>query len=281
MMLCSLRPALQAFLEAVSGAKAYRRKQRILAPIIAEMESAIGKAFKIQGDAFVKRFAKLKPKFPKLQEADPGETAFDWEPLFDESALETIKAFLGPVNLFTSQALLAGGRAQIAELKTDISFDLKNPRAVAYLKGHAAEMVSKVNDTTRQYLKTIITQGVEGGWSYDRMAEAITERYAEFAVGQPQKHIKSRAHLIAVYEGGQAYEEGHMAVAKSLADSGLSMEKSWLTVHDARVDPLCASNEAAGWILLDKAYPSGHMNPQGHPACRCCGLTRRKGSKGK
>jgi hypothetical protein len=276
MSLADLLPALDAFLEAAAAVTAQRRKARLLAPIRAKMEAAMQAAFKQQGAAFLAKFAKLKPKFPKLQEADPGEAAIDWGPLFDEAALSTIQAFAEPIDMFVQAALLAGARQQIGELKADISFDLKNPRAVAWLKGHALEAARQIQGTTRDYIMAIVVQGVAEGWSYDRMAEAITARYSEFAEGRPQEHIASRAHGIAVYEAGMAYESGSRAVVDDLMAAGLTMEHSWLTVGDDRVEQECRDNEAQGWIPADQPFQSGHMNPLAHYACRCTGLSRRK-----
>jgi len=99
------------------------------------------------------------------------------------------------------------------------------------------------------------------------MAKAISDRYGMFRVGQPQLHIDSRAHLIAVQEAGQAFEYGNMVVAQDLRNAGLEMEKSYLTVGDDRVSELCRGNEADGWIPLDQSFSSGAASAPGHVAC--------------
>jgi hypothetical protein len=155
------------------------------------------------------------------------------------------------------------------------SFTLANPRAVAYLRDYGALRVAGINETTRQYLQTVITDGVEQGWSYNRMAKAISDRYAEFRVGVPQKGIRSRAHMIAITEAGDAYSQGTMGVAQDLAAAGLAMEKHWL-VTGGEICPLCLGNGAEGWIPLDDDFSSGHSRPLGHPGCRCALQTRRR-----
>jgi uncharacterized protein with gpF-like domain len=137
-------------------------------------------------------------------------------------------------------------------------------------------MVTKINDTTRDYLQTIITQATDEGWSYQRTAEAITDRYKEFAIGKPQEHIDSRAHLIAVTETGNAYAEGNLIVAKDLQDAGITMEKAWSTVGDNKVTAECQANEDQGWIPLQDEFLSGHQRPLRFPGCRCDLLTRVK-----
>jgi len=156
-----------------------------------------------------------------------------------------------------------------------LSFDLENPRAVAYVREHGAALVANINSTTRDYIRTVVTQGVDEGWSYDKIAKSITDRYQEFAVGKPQLHIDSRAHGIAVTETGMAYENGSRIVANDLKAAGLQMEKFWQTVEDERVSALCANNQAQGWLPIDQPFASGHQEALGHPYCRCTTLYRR------
>ena len=96
-----------------------------------------------------------------------------------------------------------------------------------------------------------------------------------FSVPQPQLHIRSRAHLIAVTESGAAYEQGNRAMADQLAAAGLQMEKSWLDVGDSRVTDGCQANAAAGWIPVADTFPAGADQPPLHPACRCTALYQR------
>ena len=85
-----------------------------------------------------------------------------------------------------------------------------------------------------------------------------------------------RAELIATTVAGDAYEAATAAAGRQLADAGLVMEKSWLTVGDDRVDVECEDNEAQGWIPMDDGFRSGHTRPPAQPACRCTALYRRR-----
>jgi hypothetical protein len=98
------------------------------------------------------------------------------------------------------------------------------------------------------------------------------------AVGKPQQHIDSRAHLIAVTELGNAFEDGSLGAARRMAAMGLEMEKKWLTVGDQRVSEGCRTNQAAGWIPIDRPFPSGHDRPLRFPGCRCTAQYQRKRS---
>jgi hypothetical protein len=164
----------------------------------------------------------------------------------------------------------------IGEMGLKISFDLKNPRAVNYLRDYGAKLVKGINETTQKVLQTLIAQGAEEGWSYKRTAAEIISRFEEFAVGKPQEHIDSRAHLIAITETGNAYEEGNRIVAKDMQDAGIEQEKFWSTVGDEKVSEGCRENEEAGWIPIDQAFPSGHQRPLRFPGCRCIANYRMK-----
>jgi len=270
---------VDTFLESAAGVRTVRRKRRLLRPIIGPFEKAIAAAFKAQGAAFGRRLrAWLKARHAQesLREAvEPLDPWDEWEPLFTLAELESLRAFVDAIDLWTGKALESGAKAQLAELKVETSFTLQNPRAVAWLQGRAAARVTMINQATRTEIARIVTQAVAEGWSYDRTAEAITARFAEFAVGRPQQHIDSRAHLVAVQEASEAYEHGNMVVADDLAAAGLQMEKSYLTVNDSRVSPECRENQAAGWIPLNDPFPGGVQRAPQHVACRCCTLYRR------
>lgn len=238
------------------------RRDRQLAHLRAQLERDMRDAFYTQGEVFT---AKLQPTLP------------GWEGLFEEAAEETEDLFVNPIVKTIKIALTIGGDAMWRAAQIVGSFDLANPLAVRYVAEHGAKLVSKINDTTRDYLRTVIQKGVDEGWSYDRIAKAITERYSEFAVGRPQQHIDSRAHMIAVTETGNAYEAGNRIVAESLGGYGLDMEKSWLTAQDDRVcSDECQINEAQGWIPMQEPFASGDQQPLAHPSCRCSALYRRK-----
>jgi Phage Mu protein F like protein. len=262
-----LLEALDRFLEAVHDIE----RQRALGALVKTLEAALAKAFHEQGKLFLGRLGKaVKPD-------DPAELAsLAWEAAWLEVAEKTAPAMAKAVDAAARKALLAGAARQIAELGLALSFDLKNPRAVAFLQDYGATRITKVNDTTKEIIRGILVQGVEEGQSYNKIAQAISERFHEFAVGKPQEHIDSRAHLVAVTETANAYEEGNMIVAREIRDAGIELEKHWLTVGDERVSDGCQENEEAGWIPLDEPFPSGDDRPPRFPGCRCDLQIRRK-----
>lgn len=260
--------ALDGFLEAVRKVG----KVRALRPVERKLEKRMQAAFTAQGKLFVQALASVKGQFPI--EESVGED--DWGPLFDQAVSKTIDLFSGAIGEAAEEALLAGARVAIADLELGISFSLKNPRALAYVRTVGADKVTRINDTTRAVVKALIEQAVGEGWSYNRTARAIIERFREFAVGKPQEHIASRAHLVAVTEAGDAYEAGNFMPIQDLMGAGIEMEKAWDTMGDAKVSDGCLANEAEGWIPADQLHASGHLHPLRFPGCRCAEKYRRK-----
>jgi len=196
---------------------------------------------------------------------------FNWDyalDLADEAALtDSLRAFREEI----AMAMAAGGTQTLWEFGSPLGliFDLANPRAVRYLAMHGGELITEINETTRKICHRLIEQGMREGWSYDVLAKALTGIYEEFAVGKPQLHIRSRAHLIAVTEMANAYQEGSFQQGLRLEELGLQMEKAWVTSNDDRVSEGCADNQSAGYIPLLAEFPSGHLRPPRFPGCRC------------
>lgn len=160
---------------------------------------------------------------------------------------------------------------KVRNVKADKSgwVSLPNLRAQEYAKKHAAEAVTQINDTTRKEIARIVSDGVKSGSSYNDIAKAIKDKFEEFAVPMPQKHVSNRAVLVAVTELANAYCEGNAQVGNYLQDNGVKMMKAWQTLEDDRVSDGCKENERVGWIPIKKEFPSGHVHPPRFPGCRC------------
>lgn len=260
----------EEFLEASQVAQ----KTESLKPIIARVEKDMQRLFRKQKRLYLEGLAKQKLLFAESIGNPEHNRICDNVFFATQTEMEEI---LRETN---SRSIKIGGDNTLFDLRMAISFNLENPRAVDYLSQHGAKMVTKINETTRDYLKTVVTEGVEKGWSYDRMANKITERFEQFAIGKPQAHIDSRAHLIAVTESAHAYETGGQIAANSIESMGILLQKKWHNVGDSRVSAGCRINSQADWIDNDKEFPSGHQHSPRFPGCRCTVLRRRKEKEG-
>ncbi len=267
--------ALEAIV-ALREATSVAAKWRVVRPAERRLKRAMSKAFVKQGREFLEDFDSLRSHFAEAMTlTTPPLPEDEWGPLFDQAAAETMDDFVEPIQDAIETAMPAGAATAGRELGIEAAFNLKNPRAVAYIEQHGAELVRGINETTREGLRTLLRIAADEGWSYDKTARMIKREFEGFAGLKPQLHIKDRATLVAVTEVGNAYEEGSSIVVRDLADAGLRMEKRWLNVGDSRVSDGCRENSAAGWIPFDDAFPSGHAQPLRFPGCRCTTQHRR------
>jgi hypothetical protein len=282
-------------------------KRKALKRVENRLERGMMEAFGKQGAAYLKVFREEKEQWP-VQEGDSNLTPspfpkgkgrihvtemarrmvlVEWREAIDsdefadalDRADESVyEYFLGPLERAAKDGLELGARQLLAEIGELIRFDLKNPTALAYLKEHGAALISRLNKTTRAEVKVVLNHGLENGWSYKRTAGALQNLFKDYQTGgsywnmdapRPQGHIDSRAHLIAVTESGEAYEEGAFEAATELMDAGIELEKSWVTMGDDKVSEGCEENGAEGWIPFGQAHASGHMHPLRFPGCRC------------
>ncbi len=241
------------------------RRERKLHKTEVWLEGKLRRAFLAQGKAFLSALPA-----PVVQEAAGDEAPFpkNWEKVFAKEILAAESRFIGPMQEAIQISFTTGLNNTATMLETGLNFKLDNPRAVEYARTHAAEQVTKINETTRSFINTTVTDGIEAGKSYNEIAKDITARFKDFSEG--------RAKRIAVFETGDAYEQAGMDFAKGLEDEGLEMEKSWLTVGDNRVRDEHSANEGEGWIPIDQSFGSGDDRAPTDPGCRCSTLYQVK-----
>jgi len=256
--------ALERFLEADQADK----RDRAVTKPAAKLERAMAKAFKKQGTSFLKAMNKFKGQFaeassPKtMANALTGGQTATWS--------EMTKAMQEAI----SDGLEAGGDGLMdaLDIPTDdligFGFDVMNPEAITYASEHAAEQVTKINDVTKDRMRSLITHGVEDGWSYGRLARQIKTGFDGMT--------STRARRIAVYELRDAYETGQRVMIDRLSKHGLDMETAWLTAGDNRVRDSHRASAAEGWQEVGFVFSSGGEHPPTDPGCRCTSLYRRK-----
>ena len=246
------------------------RKEKHLAPLRTQLNRAAAMHFQRQKDLLDRR---LRDKFAHLNEAVLSEGLAEITAMIlSEVFAATRGEFADAMQTVIVRAMQGAVRHRCADFNVDIAFNFRDPKVQAALKAYCGKQIATIDETTRRTVAAIIGRGEADGLSYSDIARRIVKRFDEFGDPAPQKHIRNRAELIATYELGQAYESAGRQTMNRLSAKGIPMEKSWLTVGDDRVSALCRSNQDEGWIPLDEAHQSGHQQPCGHPACRCCEL---------
>ena len=231
--------------------------------------------FTHQRNVFLREFDSYKDLFPerasrsslpsKLIEADRDITLSDFDSVWFRTENLTDIDLQGlilaeeydsmEVGYEVSKSLFVSG--------TGGSFDLANPRAVAWYSQHGGSLdyIKDIQATSKNQLQTIITKSLDEGWSYNKTSQVIREKFTDFS--------RYRAQLIATHEAAQAYEAGNRIFIDGLSDTGVNMEKMWNNSGDEKVTDGCIQNTNDGWIPLDREHSSGHQNPPRFPSCRC------------
>lgn len=249
----AIREALAALRPTLKRRRTARTERRL--------ERALSRAFLRQRRAYLKAFTGLRSLF----EAPHDE---EWEALFSEAELRTVKDFEGPLTEAMKKALLAGAQDAIADIGIAIDFDLKNPRAVAFIEEHGTELIADLGKTSRNELRNVLRKAIDDGWSYGRTSRRIREKFTDWS--------RERAHTVAITETSYAYEAGNRQAAEEIAAKGVELEHSWSDAGDERVCDTCLANAADGWIPLGQSFSSGHHTPPAHPRDRCAIIQRVK-----
>uniref|UniRef100_A0A6H1Z6N5 Putative capsid morphogenesis protein n=1 Tax=viral metagenome TaxID=1070528 RepID=A0A6H1Z6N5_9ZZZZ len=252
--------ALAIFREADNAAKRLREVERQR-----EIERATKRfaaLFRKQGSEFMARFERLAGYFHEA--AADRDLADAFSEIFavtrEEAEDAMARSLLGGLQL--------GYEAEASKFGIEVAFKMKPERAVAWANANAATKVARVNTTTEDTIRRLVTKGIEEGKSYSEVARQIKGGFDEFAGGQPQEHIRSRAELVAVQENAMAYEAGQSQLVSEIEAVGIRMEKSIDGPDDDLTSGICRDALAMGWVPMDTVFPGGEMTAPLHVACR-------------
>jgi hypothetical protein len=151
-----------------------------------------------------------------------------------------------------------------------------NKAVVQYARTRAAELVGMrrtpegglvpnpraewaITDTTRDQVRDLVTRAVSEGMTKEQLAEAIQGAGA---------FSEARAEMIARTE--LALANTHATQEAWKASGAVRKRRNLLSSdHDSSKPDVCDLNSAAGWVVLEEAFPSGHEGPPYHPNCQC------------
>ncbi len=146
-----------------------------------------------------------------------------------------------------------------ALLQHQISFNVTSP----YILAQRLKPLVGLTEKEAAAIAKFMASGIEEGLSAD-IINKQSANYAKFL-------HKNRAARIARTELSGAYNFGHLNSLQQAAAEGWLPgipEKSWIA---GGADPceICLENEAAGYIGLNEAFPSGDQHPPAHPHDEC------------
>lgn len=178
--------------------------------------------------------------------------------LLEELTFEELKDLAPELAEILEEMAGDGGQAALAQVIADVTKDQLaqvNERAVAYAKDRSAELVTQLEDSTREMLRSTLAQALEEGWSNDKLADELGDNYA---------FGEDRAETIARTETAYADVQGNLEGYRA---SGVVQGKQWIIAQDEFCDDC---NDLDGVIVgLDEQFPDGGDGPPLHPNCRC------------
>jgi hypothetical protein len=200
----------------------------------------------------------LKTALGKLAKADDSEDEADG--IVRGLDLTTLGGLIGIESMLADTAWDRGSDVLLSLGISDQSdfFDHANDRAAAYAKKRAAELVTDIDDSTRDMLRTAIADGLEAG----ELREGIIDDIMASDI-----FSEARATKIADYEIGAATGAGAQAGREEAIKAGVDLEKGWFCDENPCED--CEENQNAGWIPNDEEFPSGDMTEIAHNGCKC------------
>lgn len=187
-----------------------------------------------------------------------------------------------------------------------MSFDKTNPNSLAYASRRAGQLVTSIDDLTRQAIRKIIIDsfneqidvrrtavrikniiGLHPKWAdavtkfekneFDRLIQAgikearAIERAQKSASAYADRLKSARAKTIARTEIQIAQNEGRMEGYRQADEAGYidpATMKMWITAPDERTCDICAplNGEVVPWLA---PFSIGLEKPIVHPNCRC------------
>jgi len=199
--------------------------------------------------------------------------AYEVQQVLDQIDFAEWAVLVGDIEAILTQMAQNGVDVAAMQVGAAVSTDLANEKAIAYARRRAAEMVGMrwvdgvlqqnpsakwaITEGTRNYLRDLVAQAMENGWSNDRLAEEVLASRAFSA---------ERAETIARTETARADVEGNMATYR---ESGVVNRKRWIV--GAGCCPDCQTMEGVEADLDDDFNYLGEAidAPPAHPNCRC------------
>jgi len=243
------------------------RDRRLVKEATERIERALTRTFRKMAPDIARQISAALPAREKG--ANPRSEAEQIAAALDLAAMDgmatTFDAELGAV-------AKDGARLGIKQLGLEVSVDLANDDAADWARDRGAELVGKkfdtdgnlidnpraeyaISDGTREHLRSVIGEAIDGGWSNEKLATKIADSYAFSA---------SRAEVIARTETARADVAGSLIGWRS---TGAVSSKQWI-VGEACCDE-CAELDGVVVGINDSFPGDGGDGPPLHPQCRC------------
>lgn len=235
-----------------------------------------------------------------IQKKDPAYLVniVDWEDNFDDKLLKTYTKVADSIMAIT-------GTEAWKRLKTNTSFNIRNPYAELYIAEHGAELMTVVSEETKAAIRAVVLDGFQSGFPPREMARRIknmiglTERDARAALrywqalagdkelsssqvntmsdGYAERLLRRRALNISRTETINAANQGTLNSWRTAQDDGFILpetEKEWVAATQSDRTCIHCMPMDGQKVGLNEKFKSKTLGievngPTLHPSCRC------------
>jgi hypothetical protein len=225
-------------------------------PAMQQARAAIKKLFQEAFKADRPKVTEQLARGLKLSKAAEDERV---DKLLAELDLAGIAATREEAAAILAKAAQNGGTAAFVQIDfddPDITSQV-NALAVEWAENRAADLVTKIEESTRDYLRADVTQAVQEGWSTAKLSDTLEANFG---------FSEARCDMIARTEIATADVQGNLTAYKA---SGLVAGKEWILGSEHPQDDECNTNAEQGAIPLEQDFSSGDDAPPAHPNCEC------------
>nr|BAL54537.1 hypothetical conserved protein [uncultured prokaryote] len=208
----------------------------------------------------------------------------DWQALADLVRASGYDSAIAAAlrNAVRSGALVG---ARTVQLETQLALSIASRHAIDWAEEHAAELVTRIDETTRDAIRTLVVDAMDMGRAAQSLRDSIAEivpllprqviALARFAdeVADPQavrayavRLRYARALMIARTEAGFAVNRGRLEAYRSATRV---RRVRWYTADDEIVCPVCEPLDGLAVEVGETFADSGVSSPPAHPNCRC------------
>lgn len=191
------------------------------------LSSQMGKLLEIMGDP--PDVSKVPPEF------------------WDEAGAD----FQDKVRPFLDRLFVDQAQTVLTSLPIGVNWNLINERAANWASQYTYELVSGINDTSRQYLQDAVSRYYRDAQTIGELEDSLMGAFGPV-----------RSEMIAVTEITRASSQGEHALVEEVRAQGIQMREIYNTNNDELVCPICAP-------MNQKEITNEDQRPPLHPRCRC------------
>jgi hypothetical protein len=156
----------------------------------------------------------------------------------------------GVLRPFLESLYVESAKQMMDNVGIGVDWALVNENAAEWASRHSFELVTGINNTSRNTLQRAVSRYFADGQTIGELTSRLSRSFGPV-----------RAEMIAITEVTRAATEGEREFLAELVSDGVEMIPIWQTSNDERVCPICGPRYNKP--IEDGQYPPAHVR------CRC------------